>query len=164
MRAGLAGSGSSPFQLSPDTPHRRRCCRVGARAQGTDPCATIDAASPSVFLTHGLAWDHAQLHHSPADPWHSGADSHQRHRLSRDLSDPGRSGDGRAGTGSHPGALAGDARTGWDSISRSSCAMCYWLREVLQGNLGNSILSRQPVWTLISRSLPITLYLTRFPC
>ena len=36
----------------------------------------------------------------------------------------------------------------------------YWLRDVLQGNLGTSILSRQPVWTLISRSFPITLYLT----
>ncbi len=36
----------------------------------------------------------------------------------------------------------------------------YWLRDLLQGNLGISILSRQPVWTLISRSLPITLYLT----
>jgi peptide/nickel transport system permease protein len=33
---------------------------------------------------------------------------------------------------------------------------------VIQGDLGNSILSRQPVWTLIARALPITLYLTIF--
>ena len=35
----------------------------------------------------------------------------------------------------------------------------YWLRDLLQGDLGNSILSRQPVWKLISHSFPITLYL-----
>ena len=37
-----------------------------------------------------------------------------------------------------------------------------WLSRVIQGDLGNSILSRQPVWTLIARALPITLYLTIF--
>ena len=37
-----------------------------------------------------------------------------------------------------------------------------WLSQVLQGDLGDSILSRQPVWTLIGRALPITLYLTLF--
>jgi peptide/nickel transport system permease protein len=37
-----------------------------------------------------------------------------------------------------------------------------WLQGVIQGDLGNSILSRQPVWTLISRALPITLYLAAF--
>src|SRR5688500_655769 len=35
-----------------------------------------------------------------------------------------------------------------------------WLGEVLQGNLGTSIISRQPVTTLIGRALPITLYLS----
>jgi len=35
-----------------------------------------------------------------------------------------------------------------------------WLGNVLQGDLGNSILSRQPVTTLIGRALPITLYLS----
>lgn len=36
----------------------------------------------------------------------------------------------------------------------------YWLHDLMQGNLGYSILSRQPVWKLIGHSLPITLYLT----
>ncbi len=35
-----------------------------------------------------------------------------------------------------------------------------WLGNVVQGDLGNSILSRQPVTTLIGRALPITLYLS----
>mgnify|MGYP000592543201 CR=1 FL=1 len=37
-----------------------------------------------------------------------------------------------------------------------------WLGQVLQGDLGDSILSRQPVLTLIGRALPITLYLSIF--
>jgi peptide/nickel transport system permease protein len=37
-----------------------------------------------------------------------------------------------------------------------------WLKHVLQGDLGDSILSRQPVWTLIGRAFPITFYLTMF--
>lgn len=37
-----------------------------------------------------------------------------------------------------------------------------WLGNVLQGDLGNSILSRQSVTTLIGRALPITLYLATF--
>ena len=37
-----------------------------------------------------------------------------------------------------------------------------WLSAVLQGDLGNSILSRQPVTALIERALPVTLYLTAF--
>lgn len=36
----------------------------------------------------------------------------------------------------------------------------YWLGDLLHGNLGRSVLSRQPVGKLISHSLPITLYLT----
>ena len=35
-----------------------------------------------------------------------------------------------------------------------------WLGNVLRGDLGDSILSRQPVTTLIGRALPITLYLS----
>ena len=50
------------------------------------------------------------------------------------------------------------------SISRSQSAMAFWLSGLVQGELGNSILSRQPVTTLIGRALPITLYLTRSPC
>jgi peptide/nickel transport system permease protein len=37
-----------------------------------------------------------------------------------------------------------------------------WIKDVLQGDLGTSILSRQPVTTLIGRALPITLYLAVF--
>ena len=37
-----------------------------------------------------------------------------------------------------------------------------WLGDLFRGELGNSILSRQPVTTLIGRALPITLYLTLF--
>ncbi|MFN8592118.1 MAG: ABC transporter permease [Thermomicrobiales bacterium] len=37
-----------------------------------------------------------------------------------------------------------------------------WLGQVLRGDLGISILSRQPVLTLIGRALPITLYLSLF--
>jgi peptide/nickel transport system permease protein len=37
-----------------------------------------------------------------------------------------------------------------------------WLRDVLKGDLGHSSISRQPVWTLIGRALPVTLYLTIF--
>lgn len=37
-----------------------------------------------------------------------------------------------------------------------------WLEDVLRGDLGNSILSRQAVTTLIGRALPITLYLSLF--
>jgi peptide/nickel transport system permease protein len=37
-----------------------------------------------------------------------------------------------------------------------------WLSGLVRGDLGNSILSRQPVTTLIGRALPITLYLTLF--
>jgi peptide/nickel transport system permease protein len=37
-----------------------------------------------------------------------------------------------------------------------------WLGDVLQGDLGRSSISRQPVWTLIGRALPVTLYLTVF--
>jgi len=35
-----------------------------------------------------------------------------------------------------------------------------WLSHMLRGDLGDSILSKQPVWTLIGRALPITLYLS----
>jgi peptide/nickel transport system permease protein len=37
-----------------------------------------------------------------------------------------------------------------------------WLSHVLQGDLGQSILSRQPVVVLIGRALPITIYLSLF--
>jgi peptide/nickel transport system permease protein len=37
-----------------------------------------------------------------------------------------------------------------------------WLGHMARGDLGESILSRQPVWTLIGRALPITLYLSFF--
>jgi peptide/nickel transport system permease protein len=37
-----------------------------------------------------------------------------------------------------------------------------WLGQVLRGDLGQSILSRQPVVALIGRALPITLYLSVF--
>jgi len=37
-----------------------------------------------------------------------------------------------------------------------------WLRDVLQGDLGNSTVSKQPVTTLLGRALPVTLYLTAF--
>ncbi len=37
-----------------------------------------------------------------------------------------------------------------------------WLGHMVRGDLGDSILSRQPVWTLIGRALPITLYLSFF--
>lgn len=37
-----------------------------------------------------------------------------------------------------------------------------WLKDVLEGDLGKSSVSRQPVWTLIGRALPVTLYLTLF--
>jgi peptide/nickel transport system permease protein len=37
-----------------------------------------------------------------------------------------------------------------------------WLGHMVRGDLGESILSRQPVWTLIGRALPITLYLSFF--
>ena len=37
-----------------------------------------------------------------------------------------------------------------------------WLKDILQGDLGNSAISRQPVWTLLGRALPVTLYLTLF--
>lgn len=37
-----------------------------------------------------------------------------------------------------------------------------WLGQVLRGDLGQSILSRQPVVALIARALPITLYLSVF--
>lgn len=37
-----------------------------------------------------------------------------------------------------------------------------WLGDVLQGDLGRSTISRQPVWTLLGRALPVTLYLTLF--
>jgi peptide/nickel transport system permease protein len=37
-----------------------------------------------------------------------------------------------------------------------------WLSGLVKGEFGNSILSRQPVTTLIGRALPITLYLTLF--
>lgn len=37
-----------------------------------------------------------------------------------------------------------------------------WLGHMLRGDLGNSILSKQPVWTLIGRAFPITLYLSLF--
>jgi peptide/nickel transport system permease protein len=37
-----------------------------------------------------------------------------------------------------------------------------WLGDVLQGDLGKSSVSRQPVWTLLGRALPVTLYLTLF--
>src|SRR6478672_3654305 len=74
---------------------------------------TIDV-SQKAASKHALIGNHAQLHHPPVDPWHSGADSHQRHRLSRDLSDSGRSGDGGARAGSVTGSAgrgAGTART-----------------------------------------------------
>lgn len=35
-----------------------------------------------------------------------------------------------------------------------------WLGDILTGDLGNSSISRQPVWTLLGRALPVTLYLT----
>jgi len=37
-----------------------------------------------------------------------------------------------------------------------------WLGDVLRGDLGESSISRQPVWTLVGRALPVTLYLTLF--
>lgn len=37
-----------------------------------------------------------------------------------------------------------------------------WLGDVVTGDLGKSTISRQPVWTLIGRALPVTLYLTLF--
>ncbi len=37
-----------------------------------------------------------------------------------------------------------------------------WLSDMVRGDLGNSILSRQPVTTLVGRALPITMYLTLF--
>jgi peptide/nickel transport system permease protein len=37
-----------------------------------------------------------------------------------------------------------------------------WLGHMAKGDLGESILSRQSVWTLIGRALPITLYLSVF--
>lgn len=37
-----------------------------------------------------------------------------------------------------------------------------WLRHVLSGDLGDSVLSRQPVSTLVLRALPVTLYLSLF--
>jgi peptide/nickel transport system permease protein len=37
-----------------------------------------------------------------------------------------------------------------------------WLKDILQGDLGKSAISRQPVWTLLGRALPVTLYLTLF--
>jgi peptide/nickel transport system permease protein len=38
----------------------------------------------------------------------------------------------------------------------------YWLKETLQGNLGESVLSHQPVTTLLGNALPVTLELTGF--
>jgi peptide/nickel transport system permease protein len=37
-----------------------------------------------------------------------------------------------------------------------------WLKDILHGDLGKSAISRQPVWTLLGRALPVTLYLTLF--
>lgn len=37
-----------------------------------------------------------------------------------------------------------------------------WLGHVARGDFGDSILSRQPVWTLIGRAFPITAYLSLF--
>jgi peptide/nickel transport system permease protein len=37
-----------------------------------------------------------------------------------------------------------------------------WLEHVLRGDLGDSILSKQPVWSLIGRAFPITAYLSLF--
>jgi peptide/nickel transport system permease protein len=37
-----------------------------------------------------------------------------------------------------------------------------WLGDVLTGDLGRSSVSRQSVWTLLGRALPVTLYLTLF--
>jgi peptide/nickel transport system permease protein len=37
-----------------------------------------------------------------------------------------------------------------------------WLQHLAQGDLGRSSISKQPVWTLIGRALPVTLYLTLF--
>src|SRR3712207_5717241 len=37
-----------------------------------------------------------------------------------------------------------------------------WLKDVITGDLGRSAISRQPVWTLLGRALPVTLYLTLF--
>lgn len=37
-----------------------------------------------------------------------------------------------------------------------------WLRHVVAGDLGESVLSRQPVTTLIGRAFPVTLYLSLF--
>jgi peptide/nickel transport system permease protein len=38
----------------------------------------------------------------------------------------------------------------------------YWLKQTLQGNLGESVLSHQPVTTLLGNALPVTLELTGF--
>jgi peptide/nickel transport system permease protein len=35
-----------------------------------------------------------------------------------------------------------------------------WLEHLAKGDLGNSILSKQPVWTLVGRAFPITAYLS----
>jgi peptide/nickel transport system permease protein len=37
-----------------------------------------------------------------------------------------------------------------------------WLKQILQGDLGRSLVYQLSVWTLIGRALPITLYLTLF--
>jgi peptide/nickel transport system permease protein len=37
-----------------------------------------------------------------------------------------------------------------------------WLEHMAKGDLGDSILSKQPVWTLIGRAFPITAYLSVF--
>src|SRR5262249_3706117 len=37
-----------------------------------------------------------------------------------------------------------------------------WMKHVLAGDLGRSLVFQQPVWKLIGHSLPITLYLTLF--
>jgi peptide/nickel transport system permease protein len=38
----------------------------------------------------------------------------------------------------------------------------YWLKETVQGNLGESVLSHQPVTKLLTNALPVTLELTAF--
>src|SRR5262249_51210877 len=65
------------------------------------------------------------------------------------------------GQGSDPKALAAvRARMGLDKPAPVRYAI--WLKQVLRGDLGTSILSHQPVWGMISHAFPITRYLAVF--
>jgi peptide/nickel transport system permease protein len=65
------------------------------------------------------------------------------------------------GQGSDPKALAAvRTRMGLDKPAPVRYAI--WLKQVLRGDLGTSILSHQPVWGMITHAFPITLYLAVF--